>query len=116
MKTPNPQTLILFYILFLIAITSLSCNKGGNPFAVKSEDAVVVDRGSIAADGCGWQIITTPGDSTYYPENLSAQFQVNNLKVHITYHKLKPRYSCSQIANDPGPGITEIQLDGIVAR
>ncbi|MDB4902655.1 MAG: hypothetical protein JWQ63_1936 [Mucilaginibacter sp.] len=115
MKLLKPPALIFIGILVLSFITTLSCKKSDNSIITISEDATVVDKGSIAADGCGWQMITKT-DSTYVPQNLSSQFQINNLKVHITYHKLKTRYYCSQIANNPGSGITEIQLDAIITR
>jgi hypothetical protein len=90
-----------------------SCKKSDSSILIISEDATIIDRGDIAADGCGWQIITKT-DSTYVPQNLNSQFQINNLPVHITYHKLKTRYYCGQVANNPGSGITEIQLDNII--
>ncbi|HEY8784484.1 MAG TPA: hypothetical protein VIM16_22855 [Mucilaginibacter sp.] len=113
MRLPKSLTLLFICILVLTIIAGLSCKKGDSKITIITEDAIVVDKGDIAADGCGWQIKTTLTDSTYSPQNLSIQYQVNNLKVHITYHKLKTRFYCSQITNNPGPGITEIQLDAI---
>jgi hypothetical protein len=116
MKLPKRQTLLFICILVLPVMIASSCKKGDSKITILSEDAIVVNTGDIAADGCGWQIKTTLTDSTYSPQNLSAQYQVNNLKVRIAYHKLKTRFYCSQITNNPGPGITEIQLDGIVTQ
>ena len=113
MKLSKLHTFLFIGILVLPVIVTLSCKKGDNRITIISEDAIVMDTGNIAADGCGWQIKTTLTDSIYSPQNLSVQYQVNNLKIHIAYHKLKPRSYCSQIANHPGPGITEIQIDSI---
>jgi len=94
------------------ALMVTSCKKSANPAKQSlSANAVVLDKGNVAADGCGWQIMIS--DSLYSPLNLDAQFQVNNLKVHVGYHKLTTRFYCSQVTNDPDPGITQIQIDTI---
>jgi len=116
MKIRKPSTLLFIMTLIITAITTLSCKKSINTITFKDEDAVVVDRGNIAADGCGWQIVTSPADSTYTPQNLDAKYQVDNLKIRISYHKLTTRFYCSQVANNPGPGITKIQLDAVSTR
>jgi hypothetical protein len=95
-------------------VLTLSCKKSdNNKTVIITEDAIVLDKGDIAADGCGWQIKGSLTDSTYSPQNLNAKYMVNNLRVHIAYHKLAPRFYCSDISNNAGPGITEIQLDSI---
>jgi hypothetical protein len=117
MKLSKPRKLLFIAIFAWLAGISFSCKKNDNKHSAPiSEDAIVVNTGGIAADGCGWQIKTVSADSTYSPQNLSTQYEVNNLKVHIVYHKLIARFYCSQVAGDPGPGITEIQIDSISTR
>ena len=114
MKLTKLSAIGLTCILTLFVFVIYSCKKANTIKSITmSEDATVVYKGDIAADGCGWQIITAINDSTYKPQNLPAAYEVNNLAVHIVYHKLATRFSCSDIANSTGPGITEIQLDSI---
>ena len=91
-----------------LALTISSCKKDDT-----TADAIILDYGDPAADGCGWFIKIAGSDSTYNPKNLPEMYKMNNLKVHISFRKLKTRFYCSQISNDPGPGTTEIQLDVI---
>ncbi len=103
--------------VFALSVLIFSACKKHNP--VPSEltaDATVIDRGSPAADGCGWEMQISATDSVYSVTNLPVAFQIANLPVRITYHKLSTRYYCSMVANNRGPGMTEIQLDAITKR
>jgi len=114
---PSKLIPLSFIFLFMLSLAAIqSCKKGttAKPVRINGEDAIILNTGDIAADGCGWQIKIA--DSAYSPKNLGDQFKVDSLKVRIAYHKLKTRFYCSQIANNPGNGIPEIQIDGIVAR
>ena len=77
-------------------------------------DATVTDAGSIAADGCGWQLVA---DSTYNPLNLGDQYKVNGLKVKVTFHKPGTRFFCgiilfNTLQKGPG-GEADIVIDRI---
>ncbi|MBS1686560.1 MAG: hypothetical protein JSS76_17615 [Bacteroidetes bacterium] len=45
--------------------------------------AIILDRGPVAGDGCGWVVQIDSLD--YHPMNLSSGFQVDSLKVNVTY-------------------------------
>ncbi|WP_183579944.1 hypothetical protein HDF18_25575 [Mucilaginibacter sp. X5P1] len=111
----------LFYksilsILTLSVCVILSCKKSDHATNIINADATVLNTGSTAADGCGWLIQVETPDSTFSIPDLPAQYQVNNLKVHIAYHKLATRFYCGQLALAKDPGITEIELDAIKKR
>jgi hypothetical protein len=105
---------IALFIVPLVLLQSCKKNAATMTIRIAGEDAIILNTGDIAADGCGWQIKIA--DSYYSPKNLADQFKVDSLKVRIDYHELKTRFYCSQIANNPGNGIPEIQIDGIVKR
>jgi hypothetical protein len=80
---------IIFSLLLVTFLISNSCRK---------EDAAIatiIDEGSIASDGCGWMVKI--GDSTYHPDNLPEQYQVNNLSVSIKYRLYHSSWSCNRI-------------------
>jgi len=87
MQLNRLQKVSFILLLLLPALMVTSCKKSSNPPKQSfSANAIVLDKGNVAADGCGWQIMIS--DSLYSPLNLGVQFQVNNLKVHVAYHKL----------------------------
>ncbi|HEY5326609.1 MAG TPA: hypothetical protein VIJ27_06380 [Mucilaginibacter sp.] len=114
MKLPKQIIDLLFFIVLLTALITSSCKKNNiNDITV---DATVIYSGDPAADGCGWEMKINNKDSIYNAPNLPVAYQTANLPVKISYHKLTARYHCSDIADYQGPGITEIQLDGIKTR
>jgi hypothetical protein len=111
------KTLPLLCILVVSLIIFLSFKKNSmDKNNIISEDATVINTGCIAADGCGWQIKTSQTDSIYSPLDLSDQYHVDNFKIQVSYHKLKTRFYCSKITNNPGPGVAEISIDSIKPR
>jgi hypothetical protein len=107
----NTSTIIKFVgVLALPAIIFLSCKKQSGIKTTFTEDATVIDAGAIAPDGCGWEI-KTGTDSVFSPVNLATQYQINNLKVHISYEVLDSKFQCGSVAQSTG--ITQIQLDAI---
>ena len=110
MNTPKPKQLFIPGIFLLLFVINFSCKKGEN---LISEEGKVINTGSVAADGCGWQIVTA-SDSTYTPQNLSPAYQVDNLKVRISYNKLTQRFFCGFVSTNPG--ITEIKLISITRQ
>jgi len=103
-------------ILALSVCSILSCKKGDHATNIINADATIINTGSTAADGCGWLIQTDSPDSTFSVPDLPAKYMVNNLKVHIAYHKLATRFYCGQVPAQKDLGITEIQLDAIATR
>jgi len=79
---------------FLTSALILSCKKD-RELKSYTFDATIKDAGNVTADGCGWQLIA---DSTYHPVNLDTRYQMNGLRVNVTYHKLDNYYYCGNIA------------------
>ena len=101
----------LFIVILLTLIVS-SCKKLGDSTPPKTlkANAVIVNSGEIAADGCGW-LIRLNDQSEFSPVNLSADFQQDNLKVNITYTQLNTNTRCGMLANNPG--VPQIQINNI---
>ena len=96
--------------ILLLVLVITSCKKPGSPAVTLASNATIVNSGPIAADGCGW--LVRLNDSTEFsPVNLSADFQQDNLKVHVTYAQLNTRTSCGMLANNPG--ILQIKINNI---
>ena len=115
MKLSNALPFICILVVSLMISFSFKKNSIDKTTII-SEDATVINTGCIAADGCGWQIKTSRTDSTFSPLDLGDQYHVNNLKIRVSYHKLKTRFYCSKVADNPGPGVAEIGIDSIKAR
>ncbi|SDT39221.1 hypothetical protein SAMN05216490_3319 [Mucilaginibacter mallensis] len=94
----------------------LSCKKSDHSTNIINADATIINTGSSAADGCGWLIQTDSPDSTFSVPDLPAKYMINNLKVHIAYHKLATRFYCGQLPAAKDPGFTEIELDAVETR
>jgi len=103
-------------ILTLSVCIILSCKKSDYSTANIIEADATINTGSVAADGCGWLIQTETPDSTFSVPDLDAKYMINNLKVHISYHKLATRFYCGQVPVSQNSGITEIKLDAIATR
>jgi hypothetical protein len=103
-------------ILALSVCAILSCKKSDHSTTILNVDATIINTGPQAADGCGWLIQTESPDSTFSVPELPAKYMINNLKVHIAYHKLATRFYCGQLPAAKDPGITEIELDAIAKR
>ncbi|HTH82261.1 MAG TPA: hypothetical protein VL490_04980 [Mucilaginibacter sp.] len=110
MKTNRLITLTLISISTTIAGAIWSCNKENTVKTTFTEDAIIIDAGPVAADGCGWEI-KTGADSVYSPINLDTKYQINNLKVHITYEILDSKFQCGSVAQNKG--LIQIKLDAI---
>lgn len=55
-------------------------------------DAVVLDLGSPAVDGCGF-VLEIEGD-IYYPVNLEEKYQVDEKAVKVRYSLLEGMHTC----------------------
>jgi hypothetical protein len=115
MNPPKLQKPIFYMVLFF-ALTILSCKKNNGTAQLVTADATIINGGPAAADGCGWLIKIDATDSIYNAPNLTAKYQVDRLKVNITYHKLSTRFYCGDVVPALDPGMTEIQLTTIKIR
>ena len=112
MKYPKASMLPIICVL-LIAIVVPGCKKdsNGKTTAHSTANAIIINTGPVAADGCGWLVKINGTNQEYSPVNLSSTYQIDSLKVNITYHVLTTRFSCGNLAGNPG--IAQIQLDAI---
>lgn len=100
---------ILFRIilcpLFIIMCLGNSCKKDEDLI-----QATVVDGGREEVDGCGWLI--TIADKTYYPTNLSVQYQKSGQKVLIKYSLLNENKVCGF----PSSGVINPKIEVLKIR
>ena len=90
-------------LLILICIFIISaCEKEG-----EFVNAVILDGGDPALDGCGWLIEIS--SVSYKPQNLPDIFKVDSMEVEIKYNKLNTKADCG-FAQDV---FDEISLDEI---
>lgn len=89
----------------------LSCKKSDG-LTVYTFDATIHYAGQPASDGCDWQVIA---DSTYHPLNLSSDYQVEGMKVSITFQKPGPRYYCD-LSPSISHGVSDITIVSIRAH
>jgi hypothetical protein len=94
-------------IILSLALTSFTaCKKDENALVA---DAIVKYTGPLAADGCGYLIETD--NTTYKAENLPAEFEKDNMVVHIRYKVLNTKYYCGLLPQNGG--ITNIHINSI---
>lgn len=55
-------------------------------------NAVILDLGSPAVDGCGF--VLEIGDQIYYPVNLAEKYQIDGKVVKVRYSVLEEKYTC----------------------
>ena len=99
--------------LFLFALTVAllaACSKQSTEPEI-CFDGVVRWMGEPAADGLGWTI--HKDDSINYrpfiPRNLSDDFKLNNLKVHVCLYKTEEKFYCHCVQPLDKYHITSIQ-------
>jgi len=101
----------VIYLMLLITIAS-GCKKenNGNTKAKTSGvgNAMIVNTGPIAADGCGW--LVKIDSNFYHADNLPVQFQKDNLNVNIDYNPSTSKFQCS---TNPNNLISVIHLNSI---
>jgi hypothetical protein len=79
-------------MLFVFALFFMqSCNDDPGP-KYFTKDAVVIDAGARAADGCDWVI--SIDDSSFHPINLDDQYKINNLRIRVTYKYDETSFFC----------------------
>ena len=92
----------------LVVITAIACTKSDSENAVVTTEAVVINSGDIAVDGCGWLIKIPVTDSTYSPVNLAEDYKINNLKVKVRFHPMSTKFACGL-----GAKIRQVTIDNI---
>lgn len=78
-------------VLFLLAITTFSCNKDKD-----FKSAVVIDTGDISTNGCGY-LLKMDDNSQQRPINLPSAFQHDGLKVKVKYHSKDSVIFCNAV-------------------
>jgi uncharacterized protein YceK len=81
-------------IMVLMAVAGIlfaGCKK--QSCASQSSEAIILDQGPVAADGCDW-VIKLGNGTSYHPQNLAAAYQVNNKNVNICYTLTADTFLC----------------------
>jgi hypothetical protein len=83
----------------IISILSLFILSGCDKETTEPEmcfDGVVRWHGDPAADGLGWTIYKDDNANTtpFTPRNLSDEYKVNNLKVHVCMYRTEEKFYC----------------------
>lgn len=101
LQTINCQTIKHFvkYFLVIIIFLGLSCKKDKSCEGCLPDpqsqtfNAIILDTGPLAGDGCSWLIAI--GDTLrYHPDVLSPAFQQNGLHVTIHYSTTGDTFLC----------------------
>lgn len=110
-----------YLLLFPVVLLALGCKKNTSTAVAEdfTVDGKIVYTGSIAADGCEWMVeVDSVKHELWHPDNLDAVYQVNQQKVHLTYHKVHTNWSCGQLVVQPADAtkINTIYIDAISKR
>src|SRR4051812_28496956 len=110
------MTMKKYLLLLPAALLVFSCKKNSTATVDSiTIDARIVYTGDFAADGCGYTLELNPETHELWPiENLDAAYAVNDLKVHVSYHKIVSR-GCRQVPPDPKTPNT-VYIDAISRR
>ncbi len=95
----------LSLIFSLLIFGLISCAPEG-PEIVETQ-AIVLDGGSLAADGCGW-LIRIDGVN-YSPTYLNSQYQIDGLPILINFEYLSSTVTCGLLPSE----IPQIRLEQI---
>ena len=115
------RTVIFPWLLLPAFLLALACKKN-TATAVEEGftiDGKVIYTGPIAADGCEWMVeVDSVKHELWHADNLDASYQVNQQKVHLTYHKVRSNWSCGQIPVQPADAnkLNAIYIDEINKR
>lgn len=97
-------------IIILLGLTlfmAFSCDKEEDYI---TSDAIIIDAGDPAVDGCGWLIEIS--NETFKPTELGEEFHENNLFVTIEYQVLDSEWTCGWILEK----YKEINIKSIVKK
>ena len=100
------KTLLGVCLVLLVSI-QLGCKKETNkakPLGItKKANALIINTGPVAADGCGF--LVKVDSNFYHADNLPSQFQRDSLIVDIDYISLTTKFQCSMNPNNILPVI-----------
>jgi hypothetical protein len=74
-------------MVLIASALNIGCNKEEQWL-----DAVILDLGSPAVDGCGF--VLEIGDKIYYPINLEEKYQIGGKTVKVRYSVLEEIHPC----------------------
>ena len=87
-------------LLFALLLFAGSCNKSvckeperPEPKATGPFNAIIMWYGEPAVDGLGW-VLKIDSQKIEKPSNLAKDFQVNGLKVNLTYEPSNEKFPC----------------------
>ncbi len=87
------------YLFVFVVCVAFSCKKNQDysckacTSESKKDDALIVDGGLLAGDGCGW-LIHLPDSVYYHPDVFDTSFQHNGLPVKINYQFTSEAFTC----------------------
>ena len=82
---------LVILIAIFISASTYSCQKE-EKLETKFANGIVKDYGEPAVDGCGWLIEIS--SKLYKPQNLTEDFQVDNLGIELKYTLLNTKATC----------------------
>ena len=85
----NTLRRITFAFLAILAFATFSCEK-----AEIVEEALVLDFGDVAVDGCGWLLELEDGDLVHATNGIPENLQQDSLKVLIDYEDAEGQFQC----------------------
>ncbi|MGI4803892.1 MAG: hypothetical protein ACRYFL_03910 [Janthinobacterium lividum] len=84
----------------------ISCQKEEQT-VYKETDAMLLNAGNIASDGCGW-LVKINNDTVFSPLNLPELLKTDSLQVTISYNLLNTKFNCIT-----GNSFTQIKINSI---
>lgn len=87
-------------LILVLLVFAASCNKSiskepeePGPKIAGPFNAIVVWYGEPAADGLGW-VLKLDSQKIEKPSNLPKEFEINGLKVNVTYEPSSEKFAC----------------------
>ncbi|WP_158827827.1 hypothetical protein [Mucilaginibacter lacusdianchii] len=100
---------LLKILILSILISVGACKKDKE---TKDAEGVLIYTGSLAADGCDWEMQT--GNEWYHPDNLREADKKENAKIRVSYKLTAKRYHCGMVPVSAGNlGIPIINIKNI---
>ncbi|MBS1594920.1 MAG: hypothetical protein JST90_11365 [Bacteroidetes bacterium] len=87
----SAKTTSSLLVLFALCLGFSSCKKGATTCS-NPVSAIILDRGPVAGDGCGWVVRIDSTD--YHPTNLPSSYQTDSLRVNVSYTSDTSHFYC----------------------
>lgn len=106
----DKKKMMRYCVLLLLILISCAKNNSMEKCACDNAqlDAIVIDAGSIATDGCGW--LLRVGTSDLHPINLPDSLKISQLPVIVSFKITGNRFLCGLI---PGSGLQSVEIINI---